>query len=439
MTSTLDPMFVVLGPGRRVAVPPDIDLFSQEVDREFPEVRQLVDELYSTFAQVNAAADGAFEKDATWPPGSFWEKVETGRLANTLPLVDAEQNDLLGKFPAGHPYRRVIWLPAMFATHVSTPGDQLPAFALARLHGAWTRGLHRLSEGEAELERFLVERIEAHGGVCRLEGRATRIAVERGAIAGVQEDGEEEITGASALLSAGSGEAVADLAQGQGITGQARRDWPRLTASAGRFVVSVLVQRAGLPAPLSMESFLIPETGPTPNPRRPAVHLQRHDLPNGAEGTAPRSLLVAETILPVRGPLTILEARQAVMATLREHLPFLDEHLIAVDSPHDGLPAFVYTRTGVKELDRIHIRESSAAAEPMEWLWSVDPPGFIGVAGEPVRGPIPGSYLIGPTVLPALGQEGELLAAWSAARLITKQDKTRQKMRRKMWNKIETN
>jgi hypothetical protein len=149
--------------------------------------------------------------------------------------------------------------------------------------------------------------------------------------------------------------------------------------------------------------------------------------------------LVAETILPVRGPLTILEARQAVMATLREHLPFLDEHLIAVDSPHDGLPAFVYTDKGVKELDRIHIRESSAAAEPMEWLWSVDPPGFIGVAGEPVRGPIPGSYLVGPTVLPALGQEGELLAAWSAARLITKQDKTRQKMRRKMWNKIETN
>jgi hypothetical protein len=231
---------------------------------------------------------------------------------------------------------------------------------------------------------------------------------------------------------------VADLAQGQGITGQARRDWPRLTASAGRFVVSALLNKRGLPVPLSTESFLIPETGPTPNPRRPVLHLQRYDLPE-EPGVASRSLLVAETILPVRGSLTILEARQAVMATLREHLPFIDEHLMVVDSPHDGLPAFVYSEQGIKELDRIHIRESSPGPEPMEWLWSVDPPGFMGVAGEPVRGPIPGSYLIGPTVLPALGQEGELLAAWSAARLVTRQDKTRQKMRRKMWNKIETN
>jgi hypothetical protein len=41
-------------------------------------------------------------------------------------------------------------------------------------------------------------------------------------------------------------------------------------------------------------------------------------------------------------------------------------------------------------------------------------------------------------VLPALGQEGELLAAASAARLITKCDRTRQRMRQKLWSKLET-
>jgi phytoene dehydrogenase-like protein len=74
----------------------------------------------------------------------------------------------------------------------------------------------------------------------------------------------------------------------------------------------------------------------------------------------------------------------------------------------------------------------------MEWLWSVEPSGYMGLAAEPVRGPIPGTYLVGPTVLPGLGQEGELLAAWGAARLITKSDSTRQKLRRQMWTKIET-
>ena len=55
-----------------------------------------------------------------------------------------------------------------------------------------------------------------------------------------------------------------------------------------------------------------------------------------------------------------------------------------------------------------------------------------------MRGPIPGTYLVDRTVLPALGQEGEPLAAWSAARLITRKDRTRQKMRREMWTKVET-
>jgi hypothetical protein len=40
--------------------------------------------------------------------------------------------------------------------------------------------------------------------------------------------------------------------------------------------------------------------------------------------------------------------------------------------------------------------------------------------------------------MPGLGLEGELLAAWSAARLITRKDRTRQKMRREMWSKFET-
>ena len=90
------------------------------------------------------------------------------------------------------------------------------------------------------------------------------------------------------------------------------------------------------------------------------------------------------------------------------------------------------------DVDRIHVTESTPGAEPMQWLWKVDPPGWHDLAGEPFRGPIPETYLVGPTVLPVLGQEGELLAAWSAARAITRRNRTRQKIRRQMWSKIET-
>ncbi len=448
LTVPLDPMFAVLSPGQRLELPPDVELFAREIDREFPEIRQLVDELYAAFAEVNAAADAAFEKDAVWPPGSTWERLETSRIAGTLPFIDSRPSALLGKFPAEHPFRDVVQAPVDFATHLDLPPEQLPAFALARLHGAWTRGIHSLPRGEKDLADFLIDRIEAHGGICRLDGRAVSIIVERGRVAGIVEDGEESATGAGAVVSCDSGELIAELAHGEGITRRARDDWPRLTATTGRFVVSLIARTHGLPVPLPTESFLLPKN---PTPRRPVVHLARMDAAR-FEGTVERdeesdrearTLLVAEMLLPARGNLTLLEAREAVVGTVREYLPFLDEHLIAVDSPHDGLPAWLYEKAADgslrrRELDRIHLKEATAGPEPMEWRYSVEPVGFLGLAGESVRGPIAGSYLVGPTVLPALGQEGELLAAWGAARLITKKDRRRQRMRRQMWTKVET-
>jgi phytoene dehydrogenase-like protein len=441
-TIPLDPMFVMLSEGRRVEVPPDMDLFGREIDREFPEVRQLVDELYGSIAQVNALADTAFERDALWPPGTLWERFETGRIAATLPFTRGERGqDLLGKFPTGHAYRDITTIPALFASNSALLGTDFPPFALARLHGAWTRGVVALARGEEELAEFLCERIAAHGGVIELDRRATALVIRRGAAVGIIEDGEETPTGASAVLSDQSGEALAQLSGGEGITKSARDDWPRMNPEAGRFVVSLLVKTRGLPGPLSRESFVVPNERLRRDPRHPTVHLQRLEARAFSEARAEakdETLLVAEAILPLRGSLTLLEAREAVLSSLKGALPFLQEHLLIVDSPHDGLPLYDY-RTGVRrEVDRVHVQSAAPGAEAMERLWAVEPAGYLDIAGEPVRGPIPNTYLVGKTVLPGLGQEGELIAAFGAAKLITRKDGTRQKMRRQMWNKIET-
>src|SRR5512140_3575729 len=81
----LDPMIQVLGPRLRLDVPPDVALFGREIDREFPEVRRVVDDLYAELGRTNAAADAAFDKDVVWPPGGFWERRETARVAAALP------------------------------------------------------------------------------------------------------------------------------------------------------------------------------------------------------------------------------------------------------------------------------------------------------------------------------------------------------------------
>jgi hypothetical protein len=74
----------------------------------------------------------------------------------------------------------------------------------------------------------------------------------------------------------------------------------------------------------------------------------------------------------------------------------------------------------------------------MTWQWSVEPRGYLEIGGEPLRGPVPGTYLVGSSVLPALGQEGELLAAFSVARIVAKTHGGHQRMRQRMWSRIET-
>jgi phytoene dehydrogenase-like protein len=439
-TQSLDPMFAVISEGHRLELPPDVDIFAREIDREFPEVRQIVDELYATIGNVNAAADAAFEREGVWPPGTLWERFETGQAAALLPFSEGERApELLAKFPSGHPYRELALVPALFATHLGSGAEQLPALAFARLHGAWARGVVAVAGGEQELSSFLLERVEAHGGVAMLDRRVESLVLKNGRIAGIVLDGDEEITGATALVSNEWGEALADLAHGEGLTRAAQRDWPRLVPEIGRFVLSLVVRKALLPDALAHETFILPGGSPR-DPRKPVVHLQRIGALGGEPEAAgaEEATLVAECLLPARGPLTLFEARQAVLDTVRSALPFLDEHLILVDSVHDGLPLLDYSSGSRREIDRIHVTGTAPGAEPMERQWTVDPPGYRQLAGEPVRGPIPGTYLAGPSVLPALGQEGELLAAWSVARLITRRDRARQRMRQKLWSKIET-
>jgi len=43
---------------------------------------------------------------------------------------------------------------------------------------------------------------------------------------------------------------------------------------------------------------------------------------------------------------------------------------------------------------------------------------------------------VGNSVLPAVGQEGQLLAAWSASRLVAGSDPQREKFRRYRWSRL---
>jgi hypothetical protein len=174
------------------------------------------------------------------------------------------------------------------------------------------------------------------------------------------EDGEDQPIGTSRVITSLTGEQLVELSNGEGIAPNARLKWPKVTATAGRFVTSIVMRREGVPEALAKESFIASKRQTRFDPRRPVVHLQRSPLPVTApnqpqrksvtdgtsvspletttEGTPNHELLSAEILLPLRGPLTLLEAREAVLATLREQLPFFERHVVAIDSLTMGFP-----------------------------------------------------------------------------------------------------
>ncbi len=430
----IDPMFQILAPRLRLDVPPDVQLFAKEIDRTYPEVRRVVDELYVALAQTNAAADAAFDKDLVWPPGSFWERRETGRIASLVPQFDsARAEPLLGEFPRDHDYRAIVEVPARFASHSA----DLPEFAIARLHGAWTRGVSRLTHGEHELVEFLVERVRAHGGEAQLGERAVRVVHKRGRACGIVIDGDSEPTGVGFVVTDHATRSLLDLTSDFEAPRRGLARLPNLIPAEWRFVVSIVARDEGLPVALADEAFLLPRWPRRgSDPSTPLVHLQRRPEPCGIAGA---TLLVAEAAFPQGSPLPVGKAREAVLATIESLLPFIEGHYLIVDSPHDARPLWDY-RSGVRrEVDRAALRPSGGSldAEAMAACWHVQPASFFGLAGEPIRAPLASAFVVGPTALPALGLEGELLAAWSAARMITRTDRGRERMRREMWSKVE--
>ncbi len=428
----VDPMLQIVMDRYRFDIPPDAALFDREVEREFPAARRLVADLYANFARVTAAADAAFEKDAIWPPGKFMERRQTARIASTLPYAQAEPHaDLLAEFPRRHPYRQIVMESARIATDLAT---QPPAFAVARLHGAWTRGVAGLHGGEQELEALLLERVQSNGGVHEMGERISSIEVRRGSVSGVTLDGDTRPMGAGFILSDATGEEIAALSGGEGISKKAQREWPRVIPTTARFIVSIVARRVGVPEPLGAEALIFPSARDVlKNP----IHLQR--ARGDREGEV---LLVAEVLRGERDPLRLSELRGLVVRRLCDELPFLERHLLVVDSPHDGQPVWRYHGNGDRvtaptEVDRSLLSNAPPTTEPVERQLEVDPPGYLGLAGEPLRGPIDRTLLVGSSVLPGLGQEGRLLAACGAVRLVTQSDKRKARMRREMWTKLE--
>jgi hypothetical protein len=418
--TALDPAWQVLLPGRRIDVPAAAERRVAEVLREFPEVPRAVEEFYATLAGAEPALDALFGADLSWPPQGFWERRRARALADALPLRPGA--DLLGAFASDHAFRAFVDAQCRFSGDADP--DSLGALRRARSH-AGTRVAMLDGDEHDGITQMLLEKILQHGGGSRPRDSVERIVVRRGRAVGVELSGVEEELGASWIVT-GLEAAAAHRLTGEPLS----RGYGQSLLSARprhfRYVLNVVVRRAVLPVGMGRRVFAVMD-GARPLTEENLLAIEV------APGDGPEATLRVGALLPRAlvdaGEASLRRVRARVLAAIARVIPFLEGNTLWVESPHDGLggdaPSGATSgRAGV--------------AEPMEALEEFTAPGFLGLCGHPLRGDVERLLLPGRQVVPALGVEGELLAALSAARMITRSDPSKERLRVELWSRVES-
>ena len=124
------------------------------------------------------------------------------------------------------------------------------------------------------------------------------------------------------------------------------------------------------------------------------------------------------------GPGHLGALRGRVRERLGRLIPFFDKHLIIAASPHDGLPPEIPGAAG---------KPAPVPPQPMPPLYSVEQLRPFDASGIPHAAlGVKNLYLVGRENLPGLGIEGELVAAWGLARLLSTAGPRRDLLRRQI-------
>ncbi len=421
----LEPSFQVILPSQRLDVTTEPAFLASELDREFPTVKRALEDFHALTRREMAALDRALARPLVVPPETFFERRELARaVAGRRTGRDGQGPDPLGELSREHPFREVVATPAAFS--VDLDPASLSTLGLLRAYGSWWLGATRLEGGYGWLEGALIAKIRAANGEVRASQRAESLEIRRGAVQGLELARTGERVGCRHLVETGSVEGLQTLLPHRGAElGElfARQGEP--TPRRLRYVLHVLLRPEAVPEGLAPDAFLV---GEAPGEVLGRLRLQLGPEDERHEGEPVRRLSV-EVLLPARlgrEPAALGRLRERVLAKLRRLLPFLDEHLILVDSPHDG--------RGVDDpraaVERPASDPWSRGPDTMEAQYATPATGALGVAGLPLRTPLRGLLLAGPHAAPGLGEEGAFLTAWSAARLVDRGDRRRAFLRR---------
>ena len=420
----------IVMPGHRFSLAADPEELALEMRREFPAVSRPIADFHRDLSNSMRLLDELVQKPMSWPATTLLERRAVARSAVAHRFgPDGDGFDPLAALADGHPFRHAVAGPAAIASHLSPAS--MPALARMRLYSHWLAGPPEIEGGLPWLVESLLERVRGAGGEVRPKERVASVLSRRGVVTGVELAGTGDTLGTRFVL---AGQDVARIVTRLADRPRFERLFERLgepRARLFRYTLNLVLRAEGVPEGMGRHVLAIADASASLDGEN-LLHLETSSA--DAEG---RRVLTVEALLPrrrVEEETGYLEGtRERVRERLSPLLPFLDRHLLRVDSPHDGRPM----QDVEHDLDIAPAEPWLRGPHTMPAMHDFPVRGTLGLTAVPVRTPLARLLLVGHQCVPALGLEGDVLTAVAAARLVRKTDRQKEWMRRGLWTKVE--
>lgn len=418
-----DDIFQWLGPDHRINV--DAELIQ----------RPLLQLCLATYGQLSAVL-GA---QSTWPPKSLVEVSQFRRAAKGLSDAGTLQELFSSAWRNDAEVAQLIEATYWMAhgARIDRQTDLLFASRpLSRMISA-PSAIGALPNGWQTLCNILSQKLQTFGGTVSETERVTRILVEKNKVSGVELSNDDSWVGCQALVWGMPHAFLHTVAGGHQLLDGVEFNFG--SPSHGRYTLNMVVNRNALPEPLRSHVYWKPKVASRYRETWRDLHFAKLTLTHLDEAY---TVATIETLVPwkmVQEDVPLGQLREVLLTALRDIIPFVEQHTVLIDSPHDGLPPQQWpTREpldveGAYSMRRERGRQSIASVYPLpvnEDRWQT-------IWGQSPQSTLENARICNDTLLPALEHEGACLAGRSIAFDILKHYKHTRKIRKGLWRASE--